>query len=205
MKNYTIKKINGPITDELWDMAEVALVDYMPDKEKYPCPYRMEARLLYDDENIYVNLKTDERPLTATKTMRNEEVCGDSCMEFFLAPDQEEDYYLNFEINPLGTLLLYRCKYRLDPSEELKYTIPDDDEKIFAIKSVITRKEWQLTYQIPFSFLRKYFDQITPTMRGNFYKCGDESVLTHYASWNPIPIVDYHLPKHFGILTFAAE
>ena len=200
MKRYTIKKINAPISEHSWLNAETALVDFMPDKEHFPCPYQMEAKLLYDNENLYVNLLTNEHPLTATKTMRNEGVCRDSCMEFFLAPNHKSDYYLNFEINPLGTLLLYRCKYRFNPADKLEYTIPDDDERIFGIKSIITCEDWQITYQIPFSFLQKYFGKTTNIMRGNFYKCGNRSVIEHYASWNPIPKVDFHMPEHFGTL-----
>ncbi len=198
MKTYTIKKIDGPITSESWKLAETAVVDYIPNSHEISCPYHMEARLLYDDEAIYVNLATDERPLYALHNEPNTSVCKDSCMEFFLSPDQDDPHYLNFEMNPITTLLLYYC------ADRNNYTEADVDHKIFDAKSVITQKDWQLFYKIPFDFLLKYFKKIDNEFHGNFYKCGDETIIQHYATWNPVtcPEVDFHRPEYFGKLIF---
>ncbi len=198
MKTYTIKKINGPVTDESWTLANVAKVDYEPWKNNYRYPYHMEARLLYNDEAVFVQLQTDERPLTAVANTRNGDVFKDSCMEFFFSPDADDPHYFNFEINPLGTVLLYHCVNRNDR------TVPADDEKILNIKSVITPETWTLTYQIPFSFILKYFEKISPKAHGNFYKCGDEAVVPHYATWSPVTCVeeDFHRSEFFGELIF---
>ncbi len=198
MKTYTIKKIDGPITDQSWELAEVAKVDYVPCNNRYPYPYQTSAQLLYTDEALHVRMQTNERPLTALANKRNDPVCKDSCMEFFLSPDGDDKRYFNFEINPLGTLLLYRCSNQSEP------TIPQEPESILNIKSVITSDSWTLTYQIPFSFILRYFNKITDVAYGNFYKCGDESAVTHYATWNPLTCeeISFHRPEFFGKLIF---
>jgi hypothetical protein len=48
----------------------------------------------------------------------------------------------------------------------------------------------------------KTFDELKAT--ANFYKCGDETAVAHYVTWNPIKTVnpDYHRPEYFGKVTF---
>ncbi len=200
MKTYTISKTTEPVTNAVLQQAEIALVDYVPWAD-YPCPFHMEARAVYTDEALYVNLKTDEKPLIAHQAQRDNMVCLDSCMEFFISPDADDPHYLNFEINPLGTLYLSHAINRHETKK-----LPDS-EKIFDIKSVITKDDWQLFFKIPFSFLLKYFKKISPEMHGNFYKCGDDTPHPHYASWNPVTCKeeDFHRPEFFGKLVFEKE
>ncbi|MCF0164164.1 MAG: hypothetical protein HUJ92_02685, partial [Bacteroidales bacterium] len=41
-------------------------------------------------------------------------------------------------------------------------------------------------------------------MTANFYKCGDDTAVPHFLSWNPIPIEkpSFHRPDHFGKIIF---
>ncbi len=66
--------------------------------------------------------------------------------------------------------------------------------------------DWLLYLEIPkecmgFSDAESLHRQ---TMRGNFYKCGDETPQPHYISWNPIdmPTPNFHVPQFFGTLEF---
>lgn len=190
-KSYVIRKTDGAPDDADWARAEVAQVTRAPWPDAV-LPYTMEARLLHSEDTLYVKLVTNERPLRATKTQRNDQVCEDSCMELFLCPDNNDARYLNFEINPLGTLLLYVCTGR-------QKMVPDEpDVAIFNICSTITQDTWQLTYEIPYDFFRKYFRNVTTEMRGNFYKCGDNTLIRHYGCWNPVEVHDFHQPGYFG-------
>ncbi len=197
MKTYMIKKATAPITEESFSAANVAEIAYIPWAE-YPCPFVTEARLLYDDEAIYVNLRTDEHPVTVHHNQRNSDVFCDSCMEFFIAPNAEDSQYMNFEINAIGAMLLHQGIDR--------HTNHDIDvaDEVFDIKTQITQNGWQLFYKIPLAFLTEHFGKITDVMHGNFYKCGDETPQMHYASWNPVECsdVDFHRSECFGELIF---
>ena len=53
-----------------------------------------------------------------------------------------------------------------------------------------------------------YLDQHTVleagmTIRGNFFKCGDDTAQEHYMSWNAVdvPHPNFHLPDYFGRIT----
>lgn len=197
MKTYTIKKAASTVTEKSFDCANVAKIDCSPWPDTL-CPFAVEARLLYDDEAIYVNMRCDEHPVTAIHTERDSDVCLDSCMEFFLAPNNNDASYINIEINAIGTLLLHQGYDRYK-----NHTLPVS-ESIFDIKTIITQNGWQLFYKLPFSFLTEYFGEVTEVMHGNFYKCGDETPHMHYAMWSPIdlPEPDYHRPEFFGELVF---
>lgn len=197
MNTYTIVKAEGPVTEESFKAAETAAVTYSP----FPgveSPFHTEAQLLYTEEAIYVHFKTDERPLLARRTERDSMVCEDSCMEFFFSPDETDAHYLNFEINPLGTLYLHRNTSRYDT-----HAVNAPNE-LFEIKSVITQKHWELFYKIPFDFILSHFDKITQNCRANFYKCGEDTPVEHYACWNEIHLEnpDFHCPQFFGRLVF---
>jgi len=119
-------------------------------------------------------------------------------MEFFFSPDEADNHYFNFEINPLGTLYLHYNTSRYDTHAV------DVPEELFDIKSVITQKHWELFYKIPFDFILTHFKQITTNCRANFYKCGEHTQIEHYACWNEIHLdnPDFHCPQFFGKLVF---
>ena len=195
MKQYVIKKLPAATKEIAWEHVAKAEVDVSPWKE-FSSPYHMEAQVVYDDTALYVHLKSDERELRAVETKTNSDVCNDSCMEFFLSPDAEDTRYVNIEINPLGTMLVFVCNGR-----GYFYEIPLDTS-IFQVKSVITQNGWELYYKVPFSFLLEHFEKISDTMYGNFYKCGNLTVREHYACWNPIdtPQPEFHCRQYFGEL-----
>ena len=195
MKTYTIKKTK--VTEDSWKTAEVALVNNSPWKE-VKSPYNTKAQLLCDDEALYVHLETDETNIKAENNKRNSKVYEDSCMEFFISPDKDDDRYFNFEINAIGALLLTVCRNGVICSDV------EEDSKIFDIKTVITKNGWELFYKIPFSFLTKYFDKISDDMKGNFFKCGDKTEVEHYACWSNIEWEkpNFHLSQFFGTLSY---
>ncbi|MBR7164561.1 MAG: carbohydrate-binding family 9-like protein [Clostridia bacterium] len=200
MKSYMIKKIDGPVTEAAWQIAETANIDFVPWNGAHPYPYKMTSQLLYTDEALYVRQETDERPLTAHYNKPADPVNKDSCMEFFFTPNADDPqlHYFNFEINPLGVI---QMMYGINRYEFIR---PSVDWNIFDIKSVITPNTWQLTYKIPFSFILEYAEKISNKTIGNFYKCGDCSEIEHYACWSPILCKeeDFHRTEYFGELIF---
>ncbi len=194
MKTYSIKKIRN-FDENAWDAANVLELDCSP-WEAVPRLYDTQARLVYTDEAIYIKMSTNETQLRAVNTQRDSDVCEDSCMEFFLSPNENDPRYLNFEINPIGAMLLFIGRGR-----DMWQSV-DVSEEIFDIKTVITNKGWSVCYKIPFSFLNSLFGTVTPTMRANFYKCGEKTVKSHYGCWNPILMeeMEFHCPQYFGKL-----
>jgi len=198
MEEYIIKKINGPVTKESFSLANVATVNLCPWPKQYPITFHTEARILYTDDALYVNFKTDEKPLFAHQVARDMLVCQDSCMEFFFSPDADDIHYFNFEVNPIGTLRVSYATSRYD----IQFLKEDSSE--FDIESIITKDSWTLYYKIPFSVILNYSKKISDTMRGNLYKCGDYTPHVHFNCWNMVDpdFIEFHNPSRFGLFKF---
>lgn len=171
------------------------------------------ARLCYDEEALHVGFIVFENSIRATCTAMNDMVCNDSCVEFFFMPAPEQDpYYFNFEMNPLGTLLIGHMRKRGDGERVVR-----ESDDIFNIHASQRRRDpqeykgpcWQVSYSIPYSFINQYFPDARlgkgAHIRANFYKCGDLTQVPHYVSWNEIdsPTPEFHLSRCFGDVYFA--
>ena len=108
---YEIQRAQGPIQidgkldEDDWKRAkDVGEFDFpwfeKGDKE------RTVAKLLWDDENLYVSWLAHDRHISASVTQRHGPVSKDDCVEIFLSPnpDKVKNYY-TFEINAIGTML----------------------------------------------------------------------------------------------------
>ncbi|MFE4711190.1 carbohydrate-binding family 9-like protein [Paenibacillus sp. NPDC056722] len=169
---------------------------------------KVEVRSYYTAERLYVQFKVDESHPLVRYHQPNEPVYTDSCVEFFVQPLPGSDArYLNFELNAAGTLLL-----QLGEGRDRKY-LEDAPPALFEIQTSYADREqhpeesgWELEFSIPFDWLTGLFPDFTVSsgqvLRGNFYKCGDETELPHYGSWNRVDSAtpNFHLSASFGEL-----
>ncbi len=144
------------------------------------------------------------------------DVWKDSCVEFFVQPQDAEGYF-NFEFNCGGALL---ASYVTNPArangrlQEFVPLTPDDDGRIrrFAGLPSVVEPEiagplvWRLEFSLPLALLAKYagpFGAVTGQIwRANFYKCGNETSHPHWLSWRPLAGRNFHDPSSFGQLVF---
>ncbi len=69
-----------------------------------------DARMLWDDNNLYVAYYCHDRHISAHVTQRHGPVSKDDCVEIFLSPNPEKvKNYYTFEINVIGAML-NRCR-----------------------------------------------------------------------------------------------
>ena len=200
MKEYVAKKVNSPLTvnDARWESIEKVLLDSVW-LHRMPSPYTTYAQLAHSDDGITVRLSTNEWPLTITAMKHNESVCIDSCMEFFFTPNMDDADYINLEMNPAGI-----CLVCIGPGRGGREKLEFKDE--IKVESLITPEcGWTIMAHIPYSFLNKYYSHCDKTMKGNFYKCGNNTVIPHYSTWNKVetPMPDYHRPEYFGKIILA--
>lgn len=198
MNTYTIV----PRPEALdWEQIPAADISYLVATK--PLPICAKARLCYDDKALYVRLEAVEQEIRATLTGLLDEVCEDSCLEFFFRPDPDDLRYFNIECNPNGCLYLGFGS----SVNDLIRLIPEAP----FIHPEIARTEdgWMTTYSIPYSFIRQFFPHFSPapgrSIRANCYKCGEKTPQPHYITWNPIPDepLTFHCPQHFGTMYFG--
>ena len=164
----------------------------------------------HDGSNIYLTYHVEEPQVRAINTEFNSPVWEDSCVEFFFSPFSDKAYYYNFEFNAIGAVL---CGYGKDrhqrehlPDSVLSQieTLPSLGKK--PIGRIWGKTAWDLQIMIPKEVLvfSKIEDLSGLKAKGNFYKCGDKLEKPHYLSWEPVrsPDPNFHLPEHFGLLSF---
>lgn len=165
--------------------------------------------IAYSDYEIFLKYYITENYFKAEKTDSNQMVCEDSCVEFFVSPEDDGIYY-NMEFNAIGTCFLGIGTNRATS----KMVKPEIISKIRRLTSAGTEPfmeisgkcEWTITIAIPFEvfFHHQVTDLKGKRFRANFYKCGDKLSVPHYVTWNPVGTdkPDYHQPQNFGLLKF---
>ena len=164
------------------------------------CPVAAWFQACHDGRDLRLRMEAEEAPVRATLAGPLEQVCRDSCLEFFFAPDGGERYF-NFELNPLGTL----CLGFGDKRPTRVRQVPKDLAQ-FQIEPFRTRKGWGVSFAVPADFVRLYFPAFTLSgeAAANFCKCGDDTQTPHYLTWSPStsPVPDFHRRQDFGRLIF---
>jgi hypothetical protein len=198
MREYTIIRC-GDTPD--WSKVPALQIDNLMKTE--PLPISAQAQVCYNDNALHIRLSAVEEHIRAELTGLLDEICEDSCLEFFFCPMSGDKRYFNIECNPNGCLFL-----GFGPNvDELVRLIPENP----SIVPQVTRTEdgWETVYSIPYSFIRMFFPEFSPapgySTRANFYKCGNKTVQPHYLVWNPVPPqrCAFHNPDAFGIVHFA--
>lgn len=195
MPSYTICRMDTPDWEKV-PRAEISHTGWLP-----PCPISAQAQACHDGERLFVRLEAVEENIRATLTGKLDQVCDDSCLEFFFAPEAEDHRYLNFECNPLGALYLGFGGTR----ETRVRQIPENPNAV-GVAPFRTETGWGVELTIPLSFIRLYFPEFdfTGEAGGNFYKCGDKTEVIHYLAWSrpTCDHPDYHRRQDFGKLIF---
>jgi hypothetical protein len=172
-----------------------------------------DARMLWDDENLYVAYYCHDRHISAFITERHGPVSQDDCVEIFLSPDpaKVKNYY-TFEVNCVGTML-NRCRtdwWTGPPTWEpegvrIGHSIPGPTKE-----EAPEDKAWVVELAIP---LRNFSRDAahTPPRAGdqwrlNLNRCGGKTN-RQVSSWSPIGTErpSFHSPDYFGYVTFSEK
>lgn len=199
-KYYNVTQFSSYMTG-WWKDVQAANLDNFPWSGPDDYKPAANARVGTDGNCLFVYMETEETDLRMEQKGFGY-VHTDSCMEFFMSPDPLSAKYLNFEFNPAGGMYLAIRTSRHDP-ELLNM---ENYRQLFGIKTAISETGWNLEFNIPLSFLRKYLPSANfspgSVIRGNFYKCGEETKRPHHGCWSPINLEkpDFHCPRFFGSL-----
>ena len=197
MEEYTAMRCNG-----LPDWSEIPAVSLDYALQKNNANVSAQAQLCYDDTAFYLRLSAQEAHIRAELTGTPDEVCEDSCLEFFFRPVSDDPRYINIECNPNGCLYV-----GIGTNIE---TLTRLNSKLHPITPIAKRISggWETVYSVPFHFICQHFPSFSPRsgdcIRANFYKCGDLTVIPHYLSWNPVPMQPFafHNPDCFGTIRY---
>ncbi len=199
MKEYIIKRKA--------DWSEIPEIEMTEKLKPFEADIRAFGKICWDESALYVRLRAIESQIRAEQSGMFEMPCRDSCLEFFFRPYADSMRYFNIEMNPNCSMFLglghnIHDLVRMRPMNQTDYG--------FDAVSEYTPDGWQLTYRVPYSFIRLFFPDFSPkpgdVLMANVYKCGDKCAVPHWLSWNPVdPSISgaFHNPKCFGKMVFG--
>lgn len=219
MKQCSISRADDPVplSDEIdgtpWAAGSAVDINEFPwnttDSEQSAV-----VRPLYDDETLYLQYLVEDRHSYAETTDLNGPVWEDSCVEMFATIEpQRRPYYINFEVNSVGT---FRLGFGPDRHDRELITV-EQAEEIQVETSIegptkeesLDDKEWWVAVGLPFETLSAFTGiSVSPSertvWRGNFHRLGGKTN-SQFAVWNPIDTTepDFHRPSEFGHFVFG--
>ncbi|MBI1789149.1 MAG: c-type cytochrome [Acidobacteria bacterium] len=170
------------------------------------------AKMLWDDDNLYVGFHCRDKHISAYVTQRHGPVSNDDCVEIFLSPDPEKaaNYY-TFEINAIGTML-NRCKtdwWKGPPTWEPEGVRYRTSFHGWAKKDESKDDDhWEVELAIPFKNFERDAAN-TPPREGDQWRLNLNRTggITNRqsSSWSPIPAPrpQFHTPSAFGWVRFV--
>ena len=112
--NYEVKRatspivIDGKLDDKAWASASIAELTFPWDAQT-GAKQKTAARLLWDDDNLYVSYDCEDADVTAQFTQRDDPTYRDDAVEIFMNPRpvQQTTAYIGLEMNARGVLYDY--------------------------------------------------------------------------------------------------
>lgn len=207
MKLHKIPRVSSPEA-----AAPIRLEHYLWSDNGYRP--EVQVRMSYSSTGLNTEFRVYESNPLARYTRLNDPVYTDSCVELFLQPAPESDpRYVNFEWNSAGTLYLGLGASRADSKPLTQYaasnflTHAETDCRETTPEG--ERVYWRLAFTVGFDFFKELFPAFDAApgwrMRGNLYKCGEDTPAPHYGCWNLVTsaIPDYHRSEDFGEFVLA--
>jgi hypothetical protein len=174
------------------------------------------ARLLWDDECLYVAFECEDSDIQGSMKQRDESLWEQNeVVELFADAGTDQGCYLEFEVNPLNTVVDLVIPKAAAPG-------PIEGKKMWDAKGMETavkiipatgpgsRQTWQVEMAIP---LACFLDAPnTPPKPGdewriNLYRVDAVSDQVEYQAWSPTntETPSFHVPERFGVLRFVGE
>jgi len=217
LPEYTVMRATGKIViDGILDEADWAAAKSVGDFQfpwwKSGDREQTEAKMLWDDNFLYLSFRCQDRHIWADHWDTNSATCLDDAAEIFWNPDpQAVGGYNMFEMNCIGNVLSV-CNDLKKPILENKTLPPHIGH---ALKGTLNNdsdedKEWVLEVALRFSDYPGLFDGKTPNDGGmwrvGLNRCGGKTN-EQFSQWSPsqTPAPNFHAPKDFGKIFFSMK
>lgn len=192
---------------ELLDSKKRETIEIAPWPEYSSKPV-VSFSIAYNSSSIFLKYYVIETETKAVYTEINQPVYRDSCVEFFIAFEDDQEYY-NLEFNSIGI-----CMAGFGQRRENRKLLPEDvigkiEFETFRRLTEDQNNYWELCLAVPATV---FCHHNISTLEGksckvNFYKCGDDLLQPHFLVWNNINSKEpnFHLPEFFGGITLSQE
>lgn len=221
--------IDGKLDDAAWAEAPWTedFVDIQSAAKEKP-RLRTRAKLLWDDNFLYVAAELEEPHVWATLTNHDSVIFRDPDFEVFIDPKGETEPYYEFEMNALNTTwdLLLDKPYMDGGKPHNEWEIPGVKTAV-NVRGTInnpsdTDQGWTVELAFPWKVLSEHarhpgppneaeqwridFSRVewqTTIENGSYHKVPGQSEDNWV--WSPADVVDMHRPEMWGLLQFTGR
>ncbi len=202
--------VDGKLDEPAWQQAP-PLTDFHFNWYKSGDKEKTVAKILWDDDHLYISFYCQDKHIAAEVTERHGPVSLDDAVEAFISPNPAKirNYY-GFEMNVIGTMLNFiRADWYAGPF----FTEPDGVRLKTSYPGLRVKHDspddthWILEVAIPFSNFAKDAAHTPPQdgdqWRLNLNRAGGKTN-AQYSTWSPITTdrPNFHVPESFGWVTF---
>lgn len=214
---------DAPFTDAFWDI----------EGEHMERPrFLTRAKMLWDDNNLYVGAKLDGNEIWGYITNRDDVIFQDNDFEIFIDPDSDTQQYYEFEMNVLNTLwdLFLPMAYRDNGKGLNGYDIHGLRTAVFVDGTIndprAFNRSWSVEVVIPFAAITECLPQKRSPKEGEYYRINFSRVQwktdikddkyqkqTNPATMQPLPednwvwaptgVINIHYPELWGFVFFT--
>src|SRR5579862_1295426 len=219
--------IDGNLNKPAWSAAPWTedFVDIEGDWRPKP-RYRTRARMLWDDDYLYVGAELEEPHVWATQTEHDSVIFQDNDFEIFIDPDGDNHDYYEIEINALNTEWDLRLvmPYRDGGPALNSWEIPGLKTAVHVDGTLNDSSDrdrgWSVELAFPWKALAEFANRPTPPHEGDQWRINfsrvewdidivDGQVVKipdrkeHNWVWSPQGVIDMHRPETWGYVQFT--
>ncbi|MBO6937311.1 MAG: carbohydrate-binding family 9-like protein [Deltaproteobacteria bacterium] len=203
--------IDGKLDEPSWRSAR-ATAAFVKTMDGSPADFGVTAKLLWDDENLYVGFVVDDDYLKSEFDERDDHLWEQDTVEVMLDPGGDGRNYFELQVSPQNVVFDTRYDTRRNPGPighadwnaeiesavEVEGTVNDDDEdEGYTVEMAIS---WS-------SFATGNPPATKPeagqVWRANLYVMDAREEGSRAAGWSPPNVGDFHVPNRFGNLRFV--
>jgi len=224
--------IDGELSESAWQNAPWTNLFGDIEGNKKPEPkYGTKAKMLWDDEYLYVAAYLEEPHVWAKITERDAVIFHDNDFEVFIDPNGDTHGYYEFEMNAFNTVwdLLLAKPYREGGPAINNWDINGLKSAVKVVGTVNQPNDidegWFVEIAFPLAVLHEYcggvdaksgnqwrinFSRVqwqTEVINGTYAKVINPETKKHYPEdnwvWSPQGVVDMHRPETWAFLQFS--
>ena len=219
--------IDGLMNESAWDGAAWTepFADIQGGDKPTP-PLRTRAKMLWDDEYLYITAELEEPHVWGTLCRHDDIVFYDNDFEIFIDPDGDAEQYYEIEVNALNTIfdLFLVKKYREGGPALHGWDMKEMEHAVFVRGTLNNPSDedegWSVEFALPWRWLKEAAHRDSPPRAGdvwriNFSRVEWQTRVTggRYEKvpntpednwiWSPQGVIDMHLPERWGYVRFV--
>ena len=215
--NYTATPIaiDGRLDDPAWQQA--LAVPLLRNQDGAEPRFETTARLLWDDNYLYVGYTCQDSQIYATMAERDDPLWEEEVVEIFVDANRDEIGYVEIEVNPLNALVdlyvLNRSPYPMQAlfcwdSAGIRHAVSVDGD---PRRRDTQDRAWSAELALPWEdFLTAPHlpPQAGDVWRMNLYRIDQYQAQPGLGqqelyAWSPTRCETYHVPQRFGEIVFV--